>query len=162
MHGNTTLNVNCVCVCVSEYVHQPEGFSHASTPHASSPRSQSESSLFLSLSLSLSLSLGHWLSDDDHILNLLVFTMCGRVFNGPPASLCCISFAPLQFPTLRLMSFNFMDSLGIFTLPSRYGRGLAHPAISLSCLCKTEGVKSPFVTELAEYFYFFMIQDTRM
>ena len=38
---------------------------------------------------------------------------------------------------------------GIFALPSRYGRGLAHTAISLSYLCKTEGVKSPFVTEPA-------------
>ena len=38
---------------------------------------------------------------------------------------------------------------GIFTLPSRYGRGLAHPAISLSCLCKTEWVYSAFVKEPA-------------
>ena len=40
-------------------------------------------------------------------------------------------------------------TLGSVTLPSRHGLGLALPAISLSCLCKTEGVKSPFVKEPA-------------
>ena len=59
---------------------------------------------------------------------------------------------------------------------------LACPAISLSCLCRTDGVKSPFVTEPAllvhwrrrgyarreesfaysECFNFFLIQDARM
>ena len=33
--------------------------------------------------------------------------------------------------------------VGIFTLPSGFGRGLVHPAISPSYLCETEGVKSP-------------------
>ena len=41
------------------------------------------------------------------------------------------------------------SSLGNFTLPSRVGRDLPRPAISPSCLCKTEGIRSHVVTEPA-------------
>ena len=37
-------------------------------------------------------------------------------------------------------------TVGLFTMPSQFSRGLAHPAISLPCLCETEGVKSPLLT----------------
>ena len=61
--------------------------------------------------------------------------------------LCC-SFLALKTRTTLVVCWVY-SSIGIFTLTSRFGHSLARPAISLSCLCKTEGVKSPIVMETA-------------
>jgi hypothetical protein len=50
---------------------------------------------------------------------------------------------------MRWMFQHAALTVGLFTMPSQFSRGLVHPAISLPCLCETEGVKSPILTEWA-------------
>ena len=85
-----------------------------------------------------------------------------------------------------LFSFDIMNiyytvkkTQGILTLPSRFGRGLARPAISPSCLCfqrhsagffgslenaglRTETRHHSNNLHAPEFFYFFMNEDTLM